>query len=299
MANTETSASSEVQQVLSARSATELFGSNRKRAKNRYHRLARAVHPDATGGSEEAMSRLNTLWDEYNDVGNGKKAHPTGIKTPREVSRSSAYAMFEEDCELLVVKREPSDTIPLAFGVEDLKRVIEGTPTCLLSQKSCKFVAQKDGPHLAYRCESVGEDPIFVQELQKRLQDGVLDPRDLAWVAKRALFLASAMEKCGVRLAGDASDRLVVLPKAHMLAIAAPWDLVGAKNDDNVRQNVLKSFLDAVDPAIGHDKCSERIKKWLKGAYLDNVTLSRELFDEYDWLLRELFGPPRYHELVV
>ena len=94
------SSSQDVALVLDATSATDLFGANKNRARIRYRRLARSVHPDM-GGSEDAMARLNRLWDEYNRT---EDSHSDG-NTPIEVTRNDQYAIFKEHDKLLVVER--------------------------------------------------------------------------------------------------------------------------------------------------------------------------------------------------
>lgn len=81
-----TCVSDEVREVLASADAGAFFGPNRKRAQIRYRRLARMVHPDM-GGSEEAMARLNVLWDEYNGRKPDGGALPLRGHAKRQVRR--------------------------------------------------------------------------------------------------------------------------------------------------------------------------------------------------------------------
>ena len=291
-----TSHSSEIEEVLAATSARAFFGPNKKRAAIKYRRLARALHPDM-GGDETAMAKLNALWGEYN----GGVA-TSGKRKPSEVTRSRAYVVLSEDGHWLVVERKSGGTVPDTHHY-DISDLVEGTPVCTLKWTGSVVIAQSDGAHVAFRCEypeTVKDDLIMLSSLQEHLHDGVLHPADLAWITKRVLFLCAAMRKKGLWLVGDAADCIGIAPSTHMLCLVTPW-LLSYPPDLSVKhqREVLKDYLSCVKPMIGDDLKSQRIRKFIEGALVDNVTEFSALLAEFNELLVELFDGFHFHKMEV
>ena len=286
MPSTETSAS----KVLAATDPRELFGDNPKRARIRYQRLAKELHPDV-GGSEEAMRRLNMLWAEYN------AGSSDGSRKPREVTRNAKYAVFEEDGRWLVVDRMVGNRAALV-NVSELARILEGTPVCLLDATSSMLIRQRDGLHPAYRAtppETIRDGVVSLYQLPEKLPNSMLHPADAAWMLKRVLFLAAAIGKAGLGFTCDPSDCLAIAPDSHMLAVIAPWEL--AKNERGIpcQRSLVASFEKAATGMLGDDGKSRKIAKFIRGTVLDGVTESSDLLREYDDMLYGLFGRPRFH----
>lgn len=291
-----TSHSSEIEEVLAATSARAFFGPNKKRAAIKYRRLARALHPDM-GGDETAMAKLNALWGEY-DGG----VATSGKRKPSEVTRSRAYVVLSEDGHWLVVERKSGGTVPDTH-YHDISDLVEGTPVCTLKWTGSVVIAQSDGAHVAFRCEypeTVKDDLIMLSSLQEHLHDGVLHPADLAWITKRVLFLCAAMRKKGLWLVGDAADCIGIAPSTHMLCLVTPW-LLSDPPDLSVRhqREVLKDYLSCAKPMIGDDLKSQRIRKFIEGALVDNVTEFSALLAEFNELLVELFDGFHFHKMEV
>lgn len=299
-----TSASDEIRRVLSARTPEELFGDNRARARIRYRRLARVVHPDANDGSadaHDAMRRLNMLYDAY--VRNTSPAGAGGSVRPREVTRGTRYVVLEEGASWLVVDRVAGTTHAMG-DARRLARFSSGTPLCALGISSRKSIAQAHGTHAAYVCDvprSMGGQAIMLESLVWHLPGNVLHPRDAAWLTKRVLFLAFAMGQVKSRFDGiDPCSCLAVSPSQHMLCVVAPWHVANTTHATIADQRaVTTSWLRCVRPMLGGDARSRRIRRFLEGTAADAVTESHVLLGEYDDMLEEVFGPPRYHEMEV
>lgn len=283
-----TSVSSEVGEVLAARDAGAFFGPNKKRAQIRYRRLARMVHPDM-GGTEEAMAKLNALWDEYN----GRKVSKGHALT--EVMRNSRYAVFSEKGHWLVVDRK-SDACALDSQHESVDRLIDGSPVCMLEWRSSKAIAQPGGRHAAYVCDvpGVAGNAFMLQDLMAHIPGSVIHPADLAWVTKRILYLEAVLAKCDAHLENPIED-LALASDTHMLCVIAPWDVApGCKS-----RELVSAWMDCIDPCVQSDYQSKRIRLFLRGSVMDRVTEPGMLFKEFDELLLELFGKPRFHVMEV
>lgn len=291
------SSSQDVALVLDATSATDLFGANKNRARIRYRRLARSVHPDM-GGSEDAMARLNRLWDEYNRT---EDSHSDG-NTPIEVTRNDQYAIFKEHDKLLVVERLASDSIWLPHDVSDIKKRLDTTPVCMLELNGSKYISQGDGLHVAYICDAPDNakgNLIMLESLKDRLPGGVLHPRDLAWITKRVLFLEGVLSSMRRDL-HNITRGLAIDPVNHMLVIVSPWEILGMSDAHTLMARVLLDhFLACIVPVTADDKRSNRIKRFVIGARMDRVTGWGDIMREYDDLLEELFGQPRFHVMEV
>lgn len=285
---------SEVEEVLAATSARAFFGDNEKRAAIKYRRLAWAVHPDM-GGSDEAMAKLNSLWDEYQakDDGDGKR-----VLT--EITRGGTYAVFADGGEWLVVRRKPGGTVP-SMRTIGLSEVVDGSPVCVLDWHSTKQIAQRDGSHLGYACsphDTLSDGVIMLPALAGHLPGGTIHPADLAWVTKRVIYLAAAVAKCGLRFAEDPCECLAIAPSTHMLCVVAPWALVGADaRSVSDQRAVIRSYAKCVRRMLGAEKESMRIYRFLEGIMVDSFTESADLMGEFDELLIELFGGFRFHEM--
>lgn len=282
-----TCVSDEVREVLAAADAGALFGPNRKRAQIRYRRLARMVHPDM-GGSEEAMARLNVLWDEYN----GRK--PDSGRSLPEVMRNDRYAVFSEGEHWLVADRGHDLSLITGQSHKGVGRAIEGSPVRMLAWRRRKVIAQPDGMHAAYVCDVPASvrTAFALQGIASHLPGRVMHPADLAWVTKRVLFLEAALARCDAHMSHPIED-LALAPDTHMLCVIAPWDVVSG----TAPRALVQEWRDCVEPCMQEDYQSRRIRQFLRGSVMDRVTDPMALFDEFDELLFELFGKPRFHAM--
>lgn len=283
-----TSVSSEVGEVLAATDAGAFFGPNRKRAQIRYRRLARMVHPDM-GGTEEAMAKLNVLWDEYN----GRKVSKGHALV--EVMRNGRYAVFSEDGHWLVVDRK-GDVCEIGSVHETMRLLIDGSPVCMLGWTASKTIAQPGGRHAAYVCDvpDAARNATMLQHLMSHLPGSVIHPADLAWVTKRILYLEAVLAKCDAHLRNPVND-LALAADTHRLCVIAPWDVAPGYEP----RKLIGEWRDLIDPCIQHDYQSKRIRLFLRGSVMDRVTDPGALFREFDELLYELFGKPRFHVMEV
>lgn len=285
-------------EVMGATDCVALFGTSEKRAKIRYRRLARMVHPDVEGGSEEAMARLNELWDQYVSRDASK-----GPKRPREVTRGTFLALFEEDGRWLVVDRMAGTRLGGA-DLSGLAKILDGSPVVPLIEGEPVSISQSDGTHRAIRCDipafvGDGRHVIALGSLRNSLEGGVLDAADLAWIARRAIFLSDAISRCG--LGSDyVFDSVAIDPKTHtMVFLGARWLETHGTSRGLLRGALLEGFEEAIRPITGSDERSRRIMRFVRGTALDGVTEIWPLMYEYDKLVVELFGEIRFHHMKM
>lgn len=175
----------EIDEILSAASATDLFGTNVRRAEIRYRRLVRIVHPDLNGNAPEAVeatSRLNSLWADYKKIMHGSsndggaKAGSSGgtsgdgttagsgdgsssdakssAPTFVEICRSDLSALFRKSDGYVLVNRKHGVSVTDGFGsdaktkLEGLARIMNGSPIGIVAVDGKAFgIAQSDGTH--------------------------------------------------------------------------------------------------------------------------------------------------------
>lgn len=288
-----------IRKVMGARTPTDLFGTNEKRAKIRFHRMASVLHPDVNDSpdSETAMRKLSKLWSEYThgSGGSGKAS----AKTPREITRNDTYVLFDEG-DVLVVERHVSDVTYHEDDLHGMREAFDSEPVCVLESKSSTLIAQPDGTHAAYRCDvpdKVGRDLLMLSALREHLPNGTMHPADMAWISKRLLYLVGIMEVYGVTFdyAPDFSECLAVSPSTHMLVFVAPWELSQHDGWLARREVAIGPYIRCVREVSGNDAKSRRIIRFLEGVALDDFTPMRDILIEYDSMLEDLFGEPRFH----
>ena len=290
-----------IDEVMSATDAVGLFSPNEKRARIRYRRLSKEVHPDSNGGSDEsneAMRRLNRLWSEY-EARSGNPTADHGLRRPKEISRNGSYAVFDEGARWLVVDRSVSGAA-FCDECDDVSEIIDGTPVCIMPCESQKSISQPDGVHAAYELTppptiADGRRIMFLSSVKPWLPDGKLDPADLAWITKRVLFLSGVMMKCNKSFVGDACDCLAIAPDSHMLAVIPRFE--ESADEFGIRDDLMSRYLDIIGEITDGSELSESIVAFVHGVVGDRWADPKTLMREYDELLVKLFGGLRFHEM--
>ncbi|RKS74773.1 hypothetical protein BZB76_3292 [Actinomadura pelletieri DSM 43383] len=209
----------------------DLFGEDEVEAARRYRRLARLVHPDATGGrTRDAFVRLNALWRAYT------RDDTTTITTRRHAYRLDGDAIGGDLAELytaipdaggsavlLKMPRDPRDGDLLEREAEALRqlsrdgdeRFLPYVP-CLIesfrhrdastgAQRQVNVIAALDGCHT-------------LTEVRRAFPDG-LDPRDAAWMWRRLLVALGFAHRAGVLHGAVLPDHVLIHPEKHGLVL--------------------------------------------------------------------------------
>lgn len=184
--------------------------------------------------------------------------------------------------------------------------VLDGSPVTMPSRLSAKAITQPDGPHEAFATDmprgvAEGEHVLSLDELGRWLPAGTLHPADLAWIAKRVIFLAAALAKAGLAPADGASvpDMLAVDPEGHMLVLMAAWDVTDGDGSVASQRALTTPVLDRLAGMAGDDAKSRHVMRFFQGIGYDRVTESSDLLEEFDELLYEEFGGQVFHVMEI
>lgn len=224
-----------------ARGPADLFGEDEAQAARRYRRLARLVHPDATGGrTRDAFIRLNALWRAHT------RGDATTITTRRHAYRLEGDPIGGDLAQLYAASSEPGQ-------VRDGTTPREGRPVLLkmprdprdgdLIEREAVALRQLpkdgDGKYLPYvprlvesfrhRDASAGTQRQVnviaaldgfrtLAEVKRAFPDGV-DPRDAAWMWRRLLVGLGFAHRAGVLHGAVLPDHVMIHPERHGLVL--------------------------------------------------------------------------------
>ena len=325
-------------EVMSAVSASVFFGSNRKRARNKYSRYMRLVHPDLNTDSraESASARLNELWEEYETAGSDGSARKTGdsararkAKTMTRVLRLSTVTLFTDSSagtmstvlSWVLVRREPSKQLDGALMLDRAVKLadsMEGSPVSLLIPGATDdastvgsvenmVISQPDGPHYAVRMRTPVPPSTRLLTLGGLVravggEDRVMG-EDLAWIMKRVMYTGLALDSAGVALpaSGDSDahilDRIAIDPAAHHAYVL--WYGFEDASDDGILSAVADEVSALFPGGGGRDAGRVKILRFVDGLRYAHHAPAGDVMREYDEMLLDLYGAPRFHEMRI
>lgn len=232
------------EQVLKATTPSELFGTNEKRSKIIYRRLARAVHPDLYPEADkklasEAFGKLTTYWELY--LNPAKKSS----KAPREgviATGKHEYALGDMFSDKGIYSRYKAT---YDAGHENVQVLItkEAIDNDLTGQYVETLKKLKDVPE-DYR----GFYPHFVESFRYRTPDNIdhatvvqklpegfvpmsrilevypegIHGRDVAWIFKRILTALGNAHDIGLVHGAPTLDSFLIFPEEHGI-ILSEW----------------------------------------------------------------------------
>ncbi|GAA2577117.1 molecular chaperone DnaJ [Actinomadura fulvescens] len=213
------------------RTPADLFGADTAEAARTYRRLARLVHPDATGGrTRDAFTRLNSLWRTYNRADAATmttRRHSYRLGgTKAEGDLANLYAAsYDDGARQAVVKlpRDPRDSdliereaVALRQLPEDgderfrayVPRLVETfrhRDAATGEQRQANAIGALDGFH-------------SLAEVRAAYPDGV-DPRDAAWIWRRLLVALGFAHRAGVLHGAVLPEHVLIHPEKHGLVL--------------------------------------------------------------------------------
>ncbi|QXJ25177.1 molecular chaperone DnaJ [Actinomadura graeca] len=214
-----------------ARTPAGLFGDDAEEAAQRYRRLARLVHPDATGGrTREAFIRLNELWRAYTD------ADPHVVTTRRHSYRLDGDPIGGDLAELyaaepgtpprrmlLKMPRDPRDSDLIEREAVALRQLPKDGDGRFLPYvpRIVESFRHRDASTGALRQVNalVALDGFHTLAEVGRAHPGGLDPRDAAWMWRRLLVGLGFAHRAGVLHGAVLPDHVLVHPGEHGLVL--------------------------------------------------------------------------------
>lgn len=308
--------------IMGASDPMLLFGTNEKRARIRYRRLMKSVHPDMNGDApeaKEATKRLNALWESYERMTSTEGATTAAEEDQvadtshfvHEIARTERFVLFSEGGHWMVVDRQ-ADAPPMPTADEDARkefaRMMQGTPVTVLNGLGEKSVRQADGYHHAV---TFGVPPFFAPEhrilsladIKHHVPGGIMEPEDVAWVLKRCLFAVAGLAKAGLRPERglDFADMVVLDVDAHVLIVMAPDRLIGGTGGVEEQREAIgrmaRTLSEMIDASDHRNRGNRQMRAFLRGVMVDHVTETSVLLGELNDLLLDLFGKPRFHKM--
>ncbi len=220
-----------VAELDAARTPADLFGADPAEAARRYRRLARIVHPDATGGrTAPAFTRLTELWRAYQTAGTlttprgGYRlaprtargdladlfpAHPTPgsggggvvVKMPRDPRDGD---LMEREAVALRQLPKDGDGRFLPY-VPRLVESFRHRDAATGVERRVNVLAALDGFH-------------SLAAVRAAYPDGV-DPRDAAWMWRRLLVGLGFAHRAGVLHGAVLPEHVLIHPGDHGLVL--------------------------------------------------------------------------------
>ncbi|MFG2086366.1 MULTISPECIES: molecular chaperone DnaJ [unclassified Spirillospora] len=214
-----------------ARVPADLFGGDAAEAARRYRRLARLVHPDATGGrTRDAFIRLNALWRGYN------RDDATLITTRRHAYRLAGAQIGGDLAELygarpdgggravlLKMPRDPRDGDLLEREAVALRRLPRDGDGRFLPYvpRLVESFRHRDASTGAERRVNVvaALDGFHTLTAVGKAFPGGVDPRDAAWMWRRLLVGLGFAHRAGVLHGAVLPDHVMIHPERHGLVL--------------------------------------------------------------------------------
>jgi hypothetical protein len=216
--------------LLRARTPSDLFGTDGDEATRTYRRLARLLHPDATGGRNgDEFTRLNALWRGYNH------SDPITITTRRHSYRLSTkrargdladlYRASYDGTRDVIIKlpRDPADGDLLereAVALRQLPKDGDGRFLPYVPRLLESFRHRDAATGVERRANAINTLDGFysLAEVHAAYPDG-LDPRDAAWMWRRLLVALGLAHGAGVLHGAVVDDHVLIEPAEHGLVL--------------------------------------------------------------------------------
>jgi serine/threonine protein kinase len=314
-----------------AASPADLFGTDAGAAARDYRRLARLVHPDATGGrTRDAFTRLTTLWRDYR--GAGSVTLTTGRHSHRLRGRIGAgdlADLFATDRAVVVkMPRDPRDSDLLEREAVALRQLPKDGDRRFLPYvpRLVETFRHRDPDTGARRQVNalVRLEGFHDLAAVRAAHPGGLDPRDVAWMWRRLLVALGFAHRAGVLHGAVLPEHVLIHPEDHGLVLL-DWcySVPGcyATTDPSGRvPAMVDRYADRYPPEVPArerasaatdifmathcmtelmgDKAPRAMRLFAKGCLLSAQRRrpgdAWRLLAEFDELLERLYGPRRF-----
>lgn len=302
-----------IRQIDEATSAADIFAGEHtqpaaaRRARRSYRMLVALIHPDlaAANGIDpvqagQATAKLNDLYlhwwagTELHD--HGDEPHVVGeynsYRLQSRISQAPQISSYATDRQQLIVAISRTD----AAGTDRLiaaARRLNGRGLAEFGPEIVDHGLVSGKAWVAYRLP-VGLHSL--RQVRAGYPDG-LDGRDWAWMARRILMVIDA---AGEPDAGLGLDSVLVHPQEHGLVLtgwgakATGSQLINRRADLNAAE-----LADLFDQLLDHRPDARRQRDWARAIAQAAGPGPGRWLDEYDLLLRHLYGERRYRPFSI
>jgi hypothetical protein len=293
--------------------AAAFFGTNEKRAKLLYKRLAAMFHPDVFSearhkqDAEQVFKELGAIWDAYKAMHDFKAAPVFGdleIAGVAYMIAGEARNLSNRTFKAFTVVRAPGGAPRILFvarasggntGYADILFKIKNYGICedlFAGYGSREFaVGQKDGRHSAFT--TLIPDSDKWRSLGHVAETGKLDAKDIAWIWRRVLSAAAVCADLSAGF-GFARDASYIEPERHgyihMCFCARPAHRSVA--DLAPAAEFMISVCDAMPDQM------HRYFVEVSRPDMSPRTHPAELLADFDYVLERLWGSKKFHHFT-
>jgi hypothetical protein len=313
--NLDTVYKEEADAVFAAKSdVTAFFGTNEKRAKLLYKRLAAMFHPDVftetrdKQDAEEVFKELGAIWDSYRVMHGFKAAPPPSggliIDGVLYTISDEAKNLSNETFKAFTILSAPSGASRVLFvsrvpdkntGYANLLSRIEANGVCadlFVKPVSREFaIEQPDGRHSSFAADI--SDSGILRSLRYAESVGRLDAKDIAWIWRRTLSAAAVCADLSMGF-GFAPDACYVDPERHGY-MHMSFDI---RSTDRSAANLASAAEFMVSVC---DNMPDRMRGYFAAVPKMDVNPRihpSELLADFDYILDRLWGSRKFHRFV-
>ncbi|GHU53399.1 hypothetical protein AGMMS49975_11350 [Clostridia bacterium] len=300
-----------VELILSANTCTDIFGTNKKRAKNLYHSYARQVHPDNVKGIDtesvdfdKVFGKLSEFWEEFKNGGISASAASNTINSGRTTYTLKGVDFENDRIKVFRAVSSGGDNVQLVVERQKLKNEAYDLLIKIAEQKEYTAffpkaidefaIAQPDGEHAVY-AQSVTDGFISLRRIKNAFDKSgqTIDGRDIAWIWRRVLTALGTMYDAEVLHNGLSDlDNILIHPAEHGLIITG-WYAGEFKQSASDLNDIAKVFYELSADA------PKDILNFFRGCLGKNVYHPFTLLEEFDNLLSVLYGERKFHEFNI
>lgn len=319
--------------VRRARTPADLFGEDAAGAARAYRRLARLVHPDATGNrTTDEFYRLNTLWRHRDAaITTRRRTYHLGAKRAGGDLADLYDASYGGRRAVVKLARDPADGDLLereAVALRQLPKDGDGRFLPYVPRLVESFQHKDAGTGTVRRANVMAALDGFstFAQVREAYPDGV-EPRDAAWMWRRLLVALGFAHRAVVLHGGVLPEHVLIHPEEHGLVLV-DWcySVPGCLPANNGRvPAMVDRYADWYPPEVPAreqasgatdiymatrcmlhlmgDKAPKPMRSFARGCLLPSQRRrpgdAWRLLEEFDELLERMYGPRRFRPFTM
>ena len=324
-----------VAEVLAATSSVSFFGTDESLARKKYLLYAKHVHPDREGGSNDAFIALQRL---YSDHGNPADSTPkSNVISTRNAEYVLGSTLRESDVfKAIQVEFQDDATstrhtaemlISLAARDNDLMgamstslrkmREVPEQYRVFFPKMVERFIIPQTGGRRAVVVLEGMPGFVSVKDIMEAYPNGI-DGRNVAWMFKRMLVAVGNTADMGISHGACTPESFMIHPEEHGLIlrdwqysvplgeplVAVPTDYRDLYPESILKKSATNRQLDVSMAAktasrLLDDDAPDALKSFFKGCMQGSLPTAAELLKEFDSILRNVYGAPKFQHFSM